>query len=303
MNKSRILAGLMAVLLCSISHGERMAPPKRDFRTNPPGKFLAPGYYIPNVFDASVVSISCSDGYRLSADSIGRKRTRQLMPSIIFLHESGKDRHSWYPMTVQLAGRGYNILSVDLRGCGENPVMNKEPGKTLDKLAEGDLLKMVEDVHSILNHLELNTMADPESIAIIGSGLGANLAIIAAAEPWAGKVRTVIAISPSLIDHGFSTIEPAKKLGRKLACLAASRGDTSTHGAATELYRILAGPKEFFDAEGDASGVAMFGSRSAVQKDGNGEPIVFFSAIFPILERGLHSKTSRISAPGRPGKN
>jgi len=288
--KSALIACLLALAMGALAADAKRVLPKRDMRTNPPGKFLSPGYYVPQILNGEIVSIDCGDGYKLSGDFIKRRKVRNALPGVLFLHEAGKTRRSWYPMTVQEAGRGFVSLAVDLRGCGENPGQNGANNKTLDQLPEADRAKMLEDVRNALSYLATNPATDGENIGIIGSGLGANLALAAAAEPWGKNVKVVIAISPSLNDRGYRADEAAKNMGRTMVCLAAAQGNTTEYQAASSIYGILSGPKDFYQAEGSGSGVGLYGTKRAVAGKGDNKDTVFFSQIQLWLFRGLTDK-------------
>lgn len=304
MTKKLFIGIVLASIACATMANTAVTPPpKRDMRANPPGKFIAPGYFVSNAFIAETVNIACEDGYTLAGDMIKRRRSGMEQASgILFLHEAGKDRKSWYPLTVQLAGRGFNVLAIDLRGCGENPKLNKS-GKTLDKLPEADVRKMLDDIRNSVSHLALSLGTNPESIAVIGAGLGANLAIAAANEPWAKNVRLVIALSPSLDDRGYKTEEAAKNIGKKtMVCLAASRGNSTPFQASTVIYGLLTGPKDFFEGDGEGYGVGLFGARSvAAPKDGETPPILF-SHLPQWVYQGFKLQSSALPPARKPAK-
>ena len=283
-----LLAGLIGLtVIATAATGGRAS--RANSRNSPPGSFLGPNYYIPRVLDGQVITVECSDGYKLSGDSIKKgRRLQRIMPGIIFLHQAGKEKRVWYPLTVQMAGRGYPVLSLDLRGFGENPKLNGDKNKTFDKLPPADRGKMVDDIRNAVAYLSMQAGVDPDTIGLIGAGLGANLALIAAAEPWAGNVKCVVAISPTLDESGFKTEEAARKTGKKLICLAASRGDAASYDAIIKLNSILAGPKELFEGEGSNTGMTMMGATRTGTGSGT-QPLVLFSCIPQWLYTGLHS--------------
>jgi len=226
----------------------------------PPGKFLAPGYYIPRPFDAESVTIECSDGYRLTGDYIRRSRMNRRMPAVLFIHEGGRDKRSWYPMTVQLAGRGFAVLSIDLRGHGENPASPSNRKITGAQLKPEDYAKMLDDIRNALSYLSMRPAVESGSIAIIGASLGANLGLAAASQPWAGAVKGVIALSPRLEDHGYSAEKAVTEMGRRHVYLVAAKDDTETYPDAVKLLGLAKGPKELLSVEGTARGAKLFGA-------------------------------------------
>jgi dienelactone hydrolase len=302
MGRAFLVSALLAVSFFAAAETAKMAPPKRDMRSNPPGKFLSPGYYIPNVFIGETETIAASDGYKLAADYVRRKNIARLnLPGILYLHEEGKTRRSWYPLTVQLAGRNYASLAVDLRGCGENPGINADNKASFDSLPEADIRKMLEDVRNAVSYLAMRPGVDGESIAIIGAGLGANLALAAAAEPWAKNVKVVVALSPTLDNHGYRTEEAVRKAGKSvMICLAASQGDATSYQASSALYRLAKGPKEFFEGEGSMSGTGLFGTKSAVPAAAGETAPLLFALIPKWVYEGLIGKYPAPAPQRRP---
>jgi dienelactone hydrolase len=247
-----------AVLSLGPARGDAAAGIPPPFQA-PPGKFLAPGYYIPRAFEADPVTVECSDGYRVAADLIRRARMRQLRPGVVFIHESGRNKRSWFPLSIQTAGRGYVVLAIDLRGCGENPGLAGNPKTAEEGLKPEDYAKMLEDVRNAISFLSMKSGVDQENMAIIGAGLGANLAICAAAQPWAKTVKCVIALSPRLEDHGYSAEKAVPNMGKCHLYIAASKGDAESYGDSLKLMELSKTTKELLSGEGAARGVRMFG--------------------------------------------
>src|SRR5258706_631697 len=106
MRSSVIAAWLLATVAAA-------APVRSVCATRPTGPF-----HVPRGFQSEIVAIECTDGYHLAADFIRRQRQPRKMAGVIFLHEAGRDRHSWYPLTIQSARRGMAVLALDLLGNG-----------------------------------------------------------------------------------------------------------------------------------------------------------------------------------------
>jgi alpha-beta hydrolase superfamily lysophospholipase len=62
-------------------------------------------------------------------------------PGVLLLHQSNRDRRSWYGEAAQLAAAGLNTVALDMRGSGESG------GK------RGDFRRMPEDVDRALEFL------------------------------------------------------------------------------------------------------------------------------------------------------
>lgn len=120
--------------------------------------------------------------------------------TVLLLHQLYTTRQSWATLTPFLLENGYNVLIPDLRGYGKT---------------RGDIqwYKAREDTRLWLEWLRQQSTVDPSKIAIMGSSMGANLAIIGCNEDnlahEQGGCVTVVAISPGLNYYGVSPIEPA----------------------------------------------------------------------------------------------
>lgn len=231
------------------------APERLVCATRPTGP-----YHVPRGFQHDVVSIECSDGYHLAADFIRRQKQMRKLPGVIFLHEAGRDRHSWYPMTIQSAGRGMAVLAIDLRGHGENPGQMGNATTSASDLKDADWKQMLDDVRNALSFLAIKPELDGGHVAIVGSGLGANLALLAAAQSWAESVQCVIAISPETDDRGLAVLPAAPLLARgKRVFLAAAQDDPPSHQLCEALLKGLKSKKELFLAPEGGHGVRLFG--------------------------------------------
>lgn len=77
-------------------------------------------------------------------------------PGIVFMHGGGQTRQSWGAALRQLAGAGYHVVSLDMRGHGDS-----------DRAADGDyrFSRFVEDLREVLTQL-------PPRPALVGASLG-----------------------------------------------------------------------------------------------------------------------------------
>lgn len=243
--------------------------------------------FIPAAFAKQIVTIECDDGYRLAGDYLRRGQSRGKLPGILFIHGLGENRRAWYPLSIHLAGRGYAILTVDLRGHGENPGQMGNPAKTQDELSPEDFLMMSRDIRNCIGHLAIKKEIDGGRICVIGSGLGANLALIAASESWADAVRCVIAVSPGLDYHGLKTAAAAGRIpANKSVYLAAGREDQYSFESASQIYAALSCAKDFDKIEGEGHGIELFRSR-----------------IFPKIPEWIMKRMPPVIPENTPGAN
>lgn len=152
--------------------------------------------------------IGTSDGLLLAGDYYSA--ALRPAPGILLLHEGGKDRHDWEPLTSLLQNAGYAVLAIDLRGYGDS-------GGTPDWMLARD------DVKAALSQLGELPSVDPGNLIVIAAGIGANLGLNACAES-AGCMAAVL-LSPGLDYQGISTSNAMVLMGSRAVLIAASDSD------------------------------------------------------------------------------
>jgi dienelactone hydrolase len=218
-------------------------------------------YRVPFGIAHEVVTVRCTDEYALSADSMRRQRLRGRVPGVLFLHDRLQERHQWYPLTIQCAGRGLAVLAPDLRGHGENPDYVSNPPLKAAGLTASDYQMMLDDVRNAVSSLAIRDDVEGGKIAILGFGTGANLALLAAAEPWAEAIRCVVAVSPRPDDHGLRPETAITRIPASRAVyLAAAADDPESLAACGAWLPRIRGVKEFHRAETGGRGKALLGT-------------------------------------------
>lgn len=131
------------------------------------------------------VQITASDGKTLYGSFFAADGDAK---AVILLHELYTNRSSWKPLVQPLLDAGFKVLAVDLRGYG------KTKGKINWKQAQKDTVEWSD---------WLKTQPGVQSVELVGSSMGANLALngCAAIDSCLGAV----AISPGLNYFGVKT--------------------------------------------------------------------------------------------------
>ncbi len=117
------------------------------------------------------------------------------IPAVLLLHGYGEDRTVWRDFSRQLLSRGWAVLAMDLRGHGESKSKNQRPIQALPEWRT-NLHEFPVDLDPALDWLKAQARIDNKKIVIIGSDVGANLALIASGK--FPEVRTVVSIKPDL---------------------------------------------------------------------------------------------------------
>jgi pimeloyl-ACP methyl ester carboxylesterase len=189
---------------------------------------------------SETVTIAASDGQSLWGEysDLGSNQW------VFMLHANGGDHRNWASLIPQLSGQGYNTLAVDQRGHGET-------GGTTDWAAAA------EDVGSWMDWIEAYEAGSEAQVAMIGSSVGANLALSTCAEY--SSCRTVIALSPGWDFFGVMPVSAFEgELSQRPIYLVASRGDSYSAESILSLAAAGSGDVALRSYSGSEHGTAIF---------------------------------------------
>ncbi|MBW0018903.1 MAG: alpha/beta fold hydrolase [Mycobacterium sp.] len=133
-------------------------------------------------------STQAADGVRIVADRLGDPRAR----AVVFLHGGGQTRRSWGRAAAAVAKRGWQAVTIDLRGHGES-----------DWSDGGDyrVVTFAADVQEVLHTL-------PPKPALVGASLGGFTSMILAGElsPGIASAVVLVDIVPNMDQSGANRI-------------------------------------------------------------------------------------------------
>lgn len=147
---------------------------------------------------------------------------KQSAPAIILLHQRGKDKSSWGDFPDKLVAEGFAVLALDFRGHGQTTGPGGQP-VPLNALTDNDYQAMLNDIGAAHAYLAQQPGVDPDRVGLIGGSIGANLALLYAAQDR--RVRTVVALSPGLNYKSLQPLTVIKPLDKRPLFLIATQGD------------------------------------------------------------------------------
>ena len=189
---------------------------------------------------------------------------QKLAPAVVLVHGAGQTRDDWLPFVPALLRQGYAVLLFDLRGHGQSNRRITARGPDLvdpRNFTERDYAAMTLDLNAAVDWLTEQAEIDAKHIALIGAGIGANLALRYATIN--DDVAGVALVSPGLNYRGIRTDDAIKKYGPRPLRMFASKGDALAFESAKQLLQFRkdegqsAGEKELTVCSGDLFGLEL----------------------------------------------
>ncbi len=189
---------------------------------------------------AGPVKLKSADGTALGAIESGTGTK-----GVVLVHGEGKSAADWQSVAGRLAGNGFHVLAIDLRGSGTSPLSAAA--------TDTDWARMPDDVVAAAAWLRGKGATE---VTLIGAETGGSVALAAAAADPA--VVSVTILSPAVTAHGLKITDALTAYGKRPLLLVAASGDTLASKAAGLLEPRALGPKLLRLSEGKSSGVSLF---------------------------------------------
>ena len=160
------------------------------------------------------VPLVASDGWKITAHYQPPQDNGRVL---LFVHSAGKSKDEWALLASRAAKMGYGYMALDLRGHGESrydvsgsSVSYKDFNK---KGTTNEYNQMTRDIESAIDYLAEQQIGE-DRIILAGSGLGANLAVRAAAV--CPSVPMMLLIGPTLnAARDVLTVNPLRAYGKR----------------------------------------------------------------------------------------
>jgi dienelactone hydrolase len=193
------------------------------------------------------IDIKAPDGVNLKGTYFSAGRPG---PAMLLLHQCNMDRHAWDGLAADLAGSGFNVLTIDFRGFGESG------GEKFTDPAQrrAGMQKWPDDVDAAFAYLTSQKGVDQSRIAVGGASCGVTQSSDLAARHH--EVRALMILSGQASDAAKAYIAGNASLP---VFGAASAGDTGAAKGIQEAVAASKDPKSVVKIyEGTEHGVPMF---------------------------------------------
>ncbi|HEV8324098.1 MAG TPA: alpha/beta fold hydrolase [Myxococcota bacterium] len=140
------------------------------------------------------VTLTSKDGMVLHAEWRTPAGRVPPFPALLLLHDLAGDLTQWDEVWPLFEARGWAVLALDLRAHGGSTRRADGARVTLDTIGPVAVAAMPVDVWAALDWLRAWPDADAARLAVVGAGLGANLAWVASGTEWG--VQAAVALSP-----------------------------------------------------------------------------------------------------------
>lgn len=198
---------------------------------------LLSAFYAATAF-AAPVTLTAEDGAVLKGNLDGSGKR-----GVVLLHDQLRTSLDWRLFGDKLDKLGYLVIRIDLRGHGESAdITQSDPNWPAMSL----------DVKAAVKALRAKRV---ESVALVGAGLGANLAVEAAAQD--PSLQTTILFSPSLNAQGHKPSSHISSYGDRPLLIVAGQEDRSASAAAKYLISKVGGTKKLIQPKSSARGVDL----------------------------------------------
>jgi alpha-beta hydrolase superfamily lysophospholipase len=193
----------------------------------------------PGTFHYAFKILSFDESTTLASSYYPARPMSEDAPVVLLVHEGGRSRKDFSDPISEIKGQGladhlqslgFAVLSLDLRGQGQNPRRNLTPD---------DREQLVQDVQAGYQFLvdrhnrgELNVA----KLAVLGMGAGANLVAAWAAQPGAAvmnegrpsDLNALVLISPYASGGGYKLGTPVAAIANEIPILVLAGEDDKT---------------------------------------------------------------------------
>ncbi|HDS29922.1 MAG TPA: hypothetical protein ENN67_02640 [Firmicutes bacterium] len=211
------------------------------------------------------VQLTTSDGFTLEC-SFTAAQSETPAPACLLVHQLGKDRKTYAEFQQILSRAGIASLAIDMRGHGEST-----GGAELSHrgFSPEQWEQVKNDFFAGLEYLRNRNGVDPSRLGVVGSSIGANLAVIAIADEMSAgvenPVKSLLLLSPGTRYQGIQPHPRARQLERIPVLIVSSEGDSQSYPGSQSLSQA-ARNGSLYSIEGRVHGTDLFESESGLME-------------------------------------
>jgi len=192
------------------------------------------------------IDVQVRDGFHIigQLDIPAKTTVKNKVPMVVFLHSIGEDHTEWGTFPAEIKAQlKVATLNLDLRGHGKS-LLNKNSRKVYwQNFQTKDFKVFPYDVVDVLKYIkEQYPEIDSSKVAIVGTSLGANTALMTGS--YGVNAKTIIMLSPMLNYKGFDLRLPIVKYGNHPLLFVVSKKDRYPYQSCLELIKFAQGKKQ-----------------------------------------------------------
>ena len=176
------------------------------------------------------INLTTKDGVKISGSYIPAPSPNNTI--VLLLHQLRKDRNIWDGLIQKLISSCYSCVTIDFRGHG------KSGGGSWEDFSEEQFQGMIHDVEAAGEYIKKKFPT--ENIALIGSSIGANLALNYVAST---NTSSVVLLSPGLDYKGVKTEEVANNYSNPIFLAASSDDENFSMDAIQRIASLVTTPE------------------------------------------------------------
>jgi dienelactone hydrolase len=196
--------------------------------------------------EPQTVTFAARDGVQVSGLLYVPEKTPA--PAVVLLHMLGRSHRDWEGAAAKFVEAGMAVLAVDFR---QVPVLDPEATDAFGS----PYASLVLDAEAARAYIAARPEVNPARVGIAGASLGANVAVLAAAND--SSVRSLALLSVSLDYRGLKLEQALKKFGSRPALLVASSEDPYALRSARQAVTMGDGARELRVLSGAGHGSVM----------------------------------------------
>lgn len=178
---------------------------------------------------AEPMTLTTPDGTSI-AGIVTRPAQGTCLPAVLFVHQFNLDKSQWSDHVDTFVAAGYVTMAIDLRGHGES---GPAVGSLTDVLT--DPAQAPTDVATALAFLLADASVDEARVGIVGTSIGANLAVVAASQDIG--VSAAVAIS-TRVDPVTSLLDGLPVSLGPFACWAGENDGGGDHAMSCGVFEM-----------------------------------------------------------------